>query len=101
MIISTVNFQSCYDTLIKRSPELKDIPNAREFFRGYHLDFETADTKNDIDWFKNHYEKFGGCMEYHCKKVYPVFDLKNYKKWQQAKAMEGQNYAYLEDSDED
>ena len=25
--MSTVNFPSCYDTLIKRNPELKDTPN--------------------------------------------------------------------------
>jgi hypothetical protein len=48
---------------------------------GFHLQFEKADNKKDIEWFKHFSKKHLEFMDFYCNWTYPTFNWKCYRKW--------------------
>jgi hypothetical protein len=48
---------------------------------GFHFEFEKADNREDIEWFKHFSKKHQDYMDFHCSWTYPTFDWKCYRKW--------------------
>ena len=48
---------------------------------GFHLQFEKADNKKDIEWFKHFSKKHLEFMDCWANRTYPTFNWKCYRNW--------------------
>ena len=62
---------------------LRAIPKIRQFLlRDHHATFERADmTKQSDAWFAAAYDKWGLCMDAHCRATGGIFEWSHYYGW--------------------